>query len=136
MSAMKTNRSGALSVFLRHRGRCRDLLQRACSSTIASIAGVTACGLDPGTDPSLGSTEQGSTIEDTSSVTGEEFAIRTIDATTNSAVGAVPAASFPCRKVTASSIPIFATARVRACVAGFLLATSFNTGHRIAADTL
>jgi hypothetical protein len=73
----------------------------------ASIAGVTGCALDPGTEPSLGSTDQGITTEETPSATGEELAIR-VDPATNTAVG--PAASLPCKKVTASSIPVFTTA--------------------------
>ena len=54
--------------------------------------------------------EESTTTKETSPVTGEEFAFRAIDSVTSSAVGGVPAAAFPCRKVTASSIPIFATA--------------------------
>ena len=73
----------------------------------ASIAGVTACTLDPGTESSVGSTEQGSATEATSPATGEEFAFGTVDSATNSVV---PASTFPCRKVTASSIPVFTTA--------------------------
>lgn len=53
--------------------------------------------------------EASTTAKDTSSATDEELASHTIEPATGSAVGGAPAAAFPCRKVTASSIPIFAT---------------------------
>src|SRR5262249_11578871 len=60
----------------------------------ASVVCLTACALDPDTEPSGGATEQGSTTEATPSAT--------VDSAATPASG-----RFPCRKVTASSIPVY-----------------------------
>jgi hypothetical protein len=77
------------------------------------IAGVTGCMSDPGTDPSAGSTEQG-TAEQASSATPN---LRNFSGV-NANVVTLPVVG--CRRVTSSSIAVFTTATSSTVVCRFL----------------
>jgi hypothetical protein len=53
---------------------------------------------------------ESTTTDEGASVTGADINVGAIDSAMNPAVGAVPAQSSSCRRVTASSIPVYATA--------------------------
>jgi hypothetical protein len=87
------------------------------------MAGMTGCMADPGADPSAGSTEQG--------ITGQAFTAAGHQVTFRTAESGVIANSvtFPggtgCRRVTASSIPLFSTAAGSTVVCRFLQGDQF-----------
>jgi len=83
----------------RHKTRLGMLMVTAVASLLVACA-VEGDELTP---------DETTTTEEASSVPGEEPAIGTIALTANSAVEGVEVGGPPCRRVTASSIPVYTT---------------------------
>lgn len=95
----------------------RNKTIRSMLMVAASASLLAACAMEEGKV----APDEASTTEESSSATGDEFVMRAVSPASSTDVNAVPAAS-GCRRVTASSIPVYTTAT------GFTVKCTFFAG--------